>query len=169
MRAGMLPPRAWAHEFKEHQRRLRGTKPSVDTEQPWAPTYHIAVVPTAPATSRPVSARSARPASASSHSAASRAPSSRPQSAKAPPSEATSTRSPKRAAAAAAAETPVMDELTDDQRRACEAFIADVLSTTDTKTCKRILEHMFSCAEERRLLQGYDGPFPSLAVRSGQT
>jgi hypothetical protein len=42
----------------------------------------------------------------------------------------------------------------------------DVLTALDTAECKRVVVELFVAAEERRLLQGYTGVFPTLDVES---
>lgn len=159
----LITQRAWEQSLKDHQQRLKHAKPAVNVDPPWgadrgpgslcrgpAPPAARAG-PSRPSSSRPSTARSSRPGTATSKAGLqSPCASPRPSAAVAPVLE----------------DIAALEGLTPEQKEVCENMIR-LLMSVDTKQSKRVVEQVFMAAEERRLLEGYDGPFPTMLEEGG--
>ena len=165
-RGFMLNQRAWEQLLKDHKNRLHKAKPAVVIEPPWGCQGGAA-----PSTEDGESSR--RRQRSPRRTAADQPKTPRPPSAGTqgrPPPKSGRPSSAKQClpngalTAAPSVRLPAANPLhglSREQRRVC-ADIIDLLTTVDTKQCKLIVEHLFLAAEERKLLDGYNGAFPSM-------
>jgi hypothetical protein len=167
----MLPDQAWHQALVDHQDRVTRMKPAIVIDEPWR------ALPKPRKPSRPSSARTparSRPLSAKADAGGRAAGIASVPAALAPAAGGKPKTSPRpltarlRGAVARAAGptlTKPLESLTPDQQFLCEDFV-DLLLTMSTPECQSIIEQVFVLAEERRLLRGYNGVFPGLAIES---
>jgi hypothetical protein len=177
----------WQRALKEHNHRINHVKPAVDLKSPWGCSRPYVPLPPhggdqvdsarsasgSRAQNRPTSASSSarRPGSATSARGGGGGGGSRPTSAvsrNGRPTSAMSRASTTTTNANHASGAQIISHLPLQQQRLCEEMIK-LLTGLDKEQSKTVLEHLYSSAEESRLLQSYSGVYPGLLVNHNNT
>lgn len=179
LNAFLMSEDRWQRSLKEHNQRVRHVKPAVDLKSPWGCSRPYVPLPPQgqhdSARGRPGSAAtSSRPNSARPTSAASRN-GNRPSSAisnnnNQPSSRQYSSRSVnsnnnmnQNSVSSSSSGPQIIAHLPLQQQRLCEEMVK-LLAGLRKEQSKVVLEHLYSSAEESRLLQSYSGVYPGLLV-----